>query len=81
MVYPCADELTHYENIVITRLSGIIHTSSQCPGGLSTRDIAELCDMDIYKTRYFLLKLKHRGLVEKREYMNKKSLYWHLSRK
>lgn len=41
-----------------------------------TREISELCDLNIYKTRYFLLKLYKKGLVECISHPQKKSLRW-----
>ncbi len=41
--------------------------------GMTTREIAEICDMDIYSARYFLLKLHEKGLLFHRKKTQNKS--------
>nr|WP_154325411.1 FaeA/PapI family transcriptional regulator [Pantoea sp. 201603H] len=48
---------------------------------LSTREIAEECDMDIYKTRYYLLKLESKGIVIRRHEYKKTASHWYLNQR
>ncbi|WP_411860534.1 FaeA/PapI family transcriptional regulator [Klebsiella aerogenes] len=50
----------------------------KCQYIISTRDIAEGCNMDIYQARYFLLKLKSKGVVVNRKCLKTRALYWGL---
>lgn len=43
---------------------------------LSTREISEVCGMNIYKTRYYLLKLEACGRVTRLNGLKKSSVYW-----
>lgn len=44
----------------------------------STRDIAEHCNISIYKARYLLLKMASEGLVQVTPYPIRNGLRWHL---
>lgn len=44
----------------------------------STRDIAEVCGLNIYETRYFLLKLAAECQIEATTKRIKKSLRWRI---
>lgn len=45
----------------------------------STREIAEFCDMDIYRARYWLLKLLDLGLIDTQERSINNTLRWRVS--
>ena len=63
------DKLSINDKMVIVSLKEIYKTrvinSSQSPAWISTRDIAEHCNINIYRARYSLLKLEARGIVAK----------------
>ncbi|WP_241390410.1 MULTISPECIES: FaeA/PapI family transcriptional regulator [Serratia] len=42
----------------------------------TTREIADFCEMDIYRARYFLLKLVKAGLIEMKTSNINNSLRW-----
>jgi hypothetical protein len=47
---------------------------------LNTREIAEFCDLTIYKARYLLLKMAAEGQVEMLPHRVKNSLNWRVNK-
>ncbi|MGS3490031.1 hypothetical protein ACB276_19690 [Enterobacter hormaechei subsp. xiangfangensis] len=71
--------LTESEKLIIDKMKEHIccpkRKSSRATEWLSTRDIAEICGLNIYESRYNLLKLLNKNLVICRR-DNRRSLFW-----
>lgn len=75
MTYLTAISLSYYENRIIHAMLSLslsknlydednASLANPPPLFLKTREIAEACNMSIYKARYHLLKMEEKGFVE-----------------
>ncbi|HDX4396351.1 FaeA-like protein [Enterobacter cancerogenus] len=75
-----AKELSSIEREIILAIEDIQRqrcgADNAPPYWIRTREIAEKCDVNIYKARYLLLKLERKGLVTQQANDKKSPLCW-----
>lgn len=75
--------LTHKDEAVFRALSALLSTKNEeeIKRGVTSREIANTCGLDIYSTRYTLLKLTRMELVELCSPPGKKQSSWGVRKK